>query len=90
MDGLTPISTVPPKLPHKLHNEFFGKAVVSFVIEPPGNVRSAFIKSTEWRPSGHRNDEPIGYNEAILTAVSQWRYPQRPKACSNQVSIDFQ
>ena len=88
--GLTPIKTVPPKLPPRLHNEFFGKAQVSFVINPAGQVQSPIIVSAEWHPVGRSAGQPIGYNEAILSAVAQWRYPHREHACRHQVPVEFQ
>jgi hypothetical protein len=88
--GLTPTSTVPPKLPPRLHSQFSGTAQVSFVINPAGQVHSPVIVSAEWHPVGHSTGQPVGYNEAILSAVAQWRYPHRQQACSHQVPIEFQ
>ena len=88
--GLTPTSTVLPKLPPRLHNEFSGKAQVSFVIDPAGQVRSPAIVSAEWHPIGRSRGQPVGYNEAILSAVAQWRYPTRGNWCSHKVPIEVQ
>jgi hypothetical protein len=88
--GLAPSYTVPPKLPPRLHNEFSGKAVVAFVITPSGHVQSASIISAEWHPEGRSTGQPIGYNEAVLSAVAQWRYPKRPQACRQQAPVVFQ
>lgn len=88
--GLTPISTVLPKLPPLLHNEFSGKAHVSFVISPVGQVHSPAIVSAEWHPIGRSHGQPFGYNKAILSAVSQWRYPTRGNWCSHEVPIEVQ
>ena len=88
--GLAPVSTVPPKLPPRLHNEFSGKAEVSFVISPSGHVQSPVIVSAEWHPSGRSTGQPIGYNEAILFAVTQWRYSHRPQACRHRIPVEFQ
>lgn len=88
--GLTPKSTVPPRLPPRLHNEFSGKAQVSFVIGPAGQVQSPVIVSTEWHPVGRSAGQPIGYNEAVLSVVAQWRYPRRPNACRHLVPVEFQ
>ena len=88
--ALTPTSTTPPKLPPRLHNEFYGKAQVSFVISPAGEVLSPVILSTEWHPVGRSSGQPIGYNEAILSSVAQWRYPSRQRACRHQVPVELQ
>src|SRR5690606_21747417 len=66
--GLASVSTVPPKLPPRPHNEFSGKAEVSFVISPSGHVQLPIIVSAEWHPVGRSTVQPIGYSEAILSA----------------------
>jgi len=87
--GLAPRSTVAPKLPPRLHNEFVGKAQVEFVISPSGQVQSPVIASAEWRPIGHHNIKPIGYDEAILLAVALWVYPPQQHACRHQAPVEF-
>ncbi len=88
--GLVPLSTVPPQLPPRLHNEFTGKAQVSFVVGPDGDVQSPIVVSSEWHPVGRSSGQPVGYDEAILAAIAQWRYPQRQRACRHQVPIEIQ
>ena len=88
--GLTPTSTVSPKLAPRLHNEFSGKAQVSFVINPAGQVHSPAIVFAEWHSIGRSRGQPVGYNEAILSAVAQWRYPTRGNACRHQVPVEVQ
>lgn len=88
--GLPPVTTAPPKLPPRLHNEFTGKAEVSFVISPSGHVQSPAIVSAEWHPVGRSTGQPIGYSEAILSAVASWRYSHRPQACRHRISVEFQ
>ena len=88
--GLAPTSTVPPKLPPRLHNEFSGKAQVSFVISTAGQVQSPVIVSAEWHPVGRSAGQPIGYNKAVLSAVVRWRYPRRQHACRHQATVEFQ
>ena len=87
---LVPESTVPPKLPPKLHNEFTGIAQVSFVIDSAGHVQSPTIVSADWHPIGRSAGQPVGYNEAILSAVALWRYPPRQQPCRHQVPVEFQ
>ena len=89
-DGLVPLSTVPPQLPPRLHNEFTGKAQVSFAVGSDGDVQAPAIVSSEWRPVGRSSGQPIGYDEAILAAVAQWRYPRRQRACRHQVPVEIQ
>ena len=86
---LAPLSIVAPRLPHRLHNEFVGKAQVSFVIGRTGRVESPSIVSTDWQPVGRSAGQPIGYSEAILAAVAQWRYPPRKSACGHEIPVEF-
>jgi len=88
--GLTPASTVAPTLPSRLHNEFTGVAQVAFVIIPSGQVQSPVVVSAAWHPIGRSNGQPVGYNEAVVAAVAQWRYPRRQHACRHQVPVEFQ
>ncbi len=85
--GLVPLSHVVPKVAPRLHNEFEGKVEVSFTIDRAGKVQSPSIVSEEWHPVGRSRGEPIGYHEAILSAVAQWRYPGRAKACRLVIPI---
>ncbi|MBB4656722.1 hypothetical protein GGR73_003295 [Xanthomonas sp. F14] len=87
--GLAPTATVAPRLPPRLHNEFSGKAQVAFVIGPTGHVQSPVIVSAERHPIGRSRGQPVGYNDAILSAVAQWRYPSREQACRHQVPVEF-
>jgi len=87
--GLAPSFTATPKLPSRLHNEFSGEAQVSFVVSVAGHVQSPTIVSSAWQPVGLSTGQPVGYNEAILSAVAQWRYPPRHRACRHRVPVEF-
>lgn len=88
--GLAPSFTAIPKLPSRLHNEFSGGAQVSFVVSVAGHVLSPTIVSSAWEPVGRSTGQPVGYNEAILSAVAQWRYPPSHRACRHQVPVKFE
>lgn len=88
--GLTPVLMVAPELPRRLHNEFIGSARVSFIIGPAGDVRSPVIVSSKWQAVGRSAGQPVGYDEAVLSAVAQWRYPHRPHACRHQAPVELQ
>ena len=88
--GLSPESSVGPKLPRKLHNEFAGTAEISLIILPTGDVLSAKVVSATWKPVGRSRGEPTGYNESIVSALSQWRYPARRVACRHTFPMEFQ
>jgi len=86
---LQPASIVAVELPPRLHNEFIGHAEVAMVIGPDGDVQSPSIVTEEWRPVGRSRGQPIGYHEAILSAVAQWRFPPREDACRHRMPIGF-
>lgn len=87
---LGPIATIPPKLPTRLHNEYEGSAVVAFELDRSGQVHSPVIVSQQWRPIGHRGRAPIGYREAILAAVSKWRFAPQATACKGRTVVSLQ
>ena len=86
---LSPIVSVQPLIPPKLHNEFEGMAVASFIVDLQGHVQSPTIASSEWHPIGRTRPNSLGYNEEILAAVRQWRYPPPPKPCIHRASFEF-
>jgi hypothetical protein len=77
-----PITTVAPKLPAILHNEYDGFALVRITISKSGLVLAPRIVTEKWTPTGHRGTKPIGYAQAILHAIAQWKYPPQKFACS--------
>ncbi len=87
---LDPIATIPPKLPARLHNEYEGSAMVAFDLDRSGQVHSPVIVSQQWRPIGHRGRAPIGYREAILAAVSKWRFAPQATACKGRTVVSLQ
>ena len=88
--AIAPTVTVAPLLPPRLHNEFSGVAQVKFVVTASGQVQSPTIVSAQWRPVGRSRGQPVGYNEAILAAVAQWRYPRMDHSCRHQIPTEFQ
>lgn len=84
-----PISRAAPRLPSKLHNEFEGHAVVQFVVSADGHVYEPSIASSDWSSVGSARGEPEGYEEAILAAITKWRYPPRTEACRATSRIEF-
>jgi hypothetical protein len=88
-DRLSPIHTVAPALPPRLHNEFTGKAVVSYIVGVDGRVQSPTIASSEWHPVGRSSGEPVGYTEAILEAVAQWQFAPQAQTCRNQSPVEI-
>ncbi|MEG3156305.1 energy transducer TonB [Lysobacter zhanggongensis] len=88
-DHLSPIHKVAPKLPPRLHNEFEGKAVVSYLVDINGSVQSPTIVSAEWHPAGRSSGQPVGYIEAILEAVAQWQFAPQAQTCRNQTPVEI-
>lgn len=87
---LDPIATIPPKLPTRLHNEYEGTAVVAFDLDRGGLVHAPVVVSQHWHPVGHRGRAPIGYREAILAAVSKWRFAPQATACKGRTVVSLQ
>lgn len=87
---LTPVAAAPPKLPARLHNEYEGTAVIGFDLDRAGQVHAPVIVSQQWHPVGHRGRAPIGYREAILAAVSKWRFAPQATACRGRTVISLQ
>ncbi|KRB10892.1 hypothetical protein ASD86_00045 [Lysobacter sp. Root690] len=46
--------------------------------------------SQQWHPFGHGGRVPIGYREAILVAVSKWRFAPRVAACKGRTIVSLQ
>jgi outer membrane biosynthesis protein TonB len=86
---LLPVVRIPPLLPPKLHNEFEGVAVASFIVDLNGRVQSPTIASSEWHPIGRTRTNSLGYNEEVLAAVRQWRYPPQPHPCIHRATFEF-
>jgi hypothetical protein len=86
---LLPVVRVPPLLPPKLHNEFEGVAVASFIVDLNGRVKSPTIASSEWHPIGRTLPNSLGYNEVVLAAVRQWQYPPQPHPCIHLATFEF-
>jgi hypothetical protein len=87
---LDPVEAASPKLPARLHNEYEGTAVVAFELDRSGQVHAPVIVSQQWRPIGHRGRAPIGYREAILAAVSKWRFAPQATACKGRTVVSLQ
>lgn len=84
---LEAVHRVPPELPPKLHNDFEGYAVIQFVVDEDGTVDRPNIEAAQWHPIGLSGGEPEGYEEAILAAISKWRYPPRAQPCRAMMTM---
>ena len=87
--SMSPVVSVPPMLPPKLHNDFEGSAVVTFIVDREGRVQSPTIASSEWHPVGNTRPNSVGHNDVILSTVRQWRYPPQARSCRHRVPFDF-
>jgi TonB family protein len=85
-----PIVRVAPEFPPKLHNEFEGHAQVEYTVTSNGAVRDARIVSAEWRPVGNARAESQCYDDAILLAVSRWKYAPVERPCIGTTRITFE
>lgn len=86
---LSPIQAVAPKLPSRLHNEFEGTAWVAYIVDVDGRTRSPRIVSASWKPIGRSRGQPVGYAQAAVAAVEQWRFPPQAKPCRNLTPMEF-
>ncbi len=86
---LSPVHAVAPRLPPGPHNEFEGTALVEYIVGVDGRVQSPRIVSATWKPIGHSRGQPVGYAEAILAAVGQWRFVAQIRPCRNRTPMDF-
>jgi hypothetical protein len=86
---LNPVNSIAPRLPVRLHNEYEGKVIVAYTIDKAGRVHKPFIISASWRPVGHSGKGPVGYNEALLTAVARWIYPPQHKPCRKETTVEI-
>jgi hypothetical protein len=87
---LRPTTTVPPELPRILHNEFEGTIQVEVVVLPTGEVSAVRAVSSSIRPIGRARGEPVGYAEATVAAVREWRFPPQPYACQHMVPVSIE
>ena len=81
-----PIKVFAPTFPPRLHNEFVGTITVAFRLEN-GVVQEPWILRRELRPVGNARGEPFGYDEAVLSAVSKWRYSRSISSCHTNTEI---
>lgn len=86
---LTPQHAAPPQLPSRLHNEYAGSIVVSYIVGTNGRVRSPSIVSVQLHPVGHTGNKPVGYQSAVLNAIREWQFAKRAQACRNQTPVQF-
>ena len=86
---IAPVASVAPSFPPRLHNSFEGRAEIEIEVAAQGDVHSARILSAQWSPVGNARGEPVGYEEAILSAVSQWRYAPMAQRCVTTTRIEF-
>jgi len=87
--GLEPLRVIAPALPSKLDNEFQGTVEVGFLVTLDGKVSSPHIHHRNLYPVGHGGKAPVGYDKAVLDAVSEWRYPTRAYACYEHTTVEF-
>ena len=83
------LANVAPELPLQSHNTFEGYAIVEFDLSDDGTVQQPQILSSEWSPIGNARGEPNGYEEAILSAVRQWRFAAQEHPCRGTRRVTF-
>ena len=84
---LKPLKTMIPQIGNS-HGVFEGEARVEAVVLPTGNVESARIISSEWRPVG-RHGSTKWADKAVLEAVMNWKYPLVAERCLKVVPFEL-
>lgn len=84
-----PLHAVAPKFPATLHNEFEGSYDVRFIVGVDGRTRDVHVHANNLKPIGRTRGHPVGYDEAVLSAVRQWRYARQPKSCHVSTSVQI-
>jgi hypothetical protein len=70
-----------PQSPDEASDAYSALVKIGFVVDEEGRVRSPEILSELWRREGELESVPDSYNEALITAVEQLRYPAQRKPC---------
>ncbi len=84
-----PQHAVAPKFPTTLHNEFEGSYNVRFIVGVDGRTRDVHVHANNLRPIGRTRGHPVGYDEAVLAAVRQWRYARQPRSYHVSTSVQI-
>ena len=64
-------------------------ATVDYIVGVDGRVQAPRIVSASWKPIGRSRVQPVGYAEAILAAVGQWRFAAQARPCRNRTPMQF-
>ncbi len=85
--GLAPVYSKQPVLPRYLHNEHSGEITTHFTVLADGSVHNPIVFSARWRSVGKSQRPPKDYEDAVIKALSQWRYPRQREACLHEATI---
>ena len=86
-EGLAPLHSEAPRLPRHLHNEYSGEVVTLFTVLADGTVHNPIVFTTRWQRVGKARAEPKGYEDAVIEALGNWRYPTQQEACLHGATI---
>jgi len=74
-------------MPRHLHNEFSGEITTYFTVLADGSVYNPIVFSAKWQGVGNAHGQPKGYEDAVIEALSQWRYPKQQQACLHEATV---
>ncbi len=96
-DQLAPSYTESPRFPYWTINRFTGTAEVTATVQTDGTVvNPRIIATSDWTPIATKWDsekesytEPLGYENAILDAVSRYTFPPVDQECSIALAVEI-
>ena len=63
--------------------------MVEYIVGVDGRVQAQRIVSADRKPIGRSRGQPVGYAEAILAAVGQWRFATRARPCRHRSPVEI-
>ena len=92
-DSLVPVQRVFAKLPERhVGLAWTYDVTASFVVDVDGSVVAPKISQSRFSVvSNGAAPTPVGFDAAVIAAISQWKYPRRASPCSAsaQQSMSF-
>jgi hypothetical protein len=84
---LQPTVQPPPEFP--AYGNWELSVTVRFFVDTEGRVFVASVWEAKWSLEGEIGKLPIRFENAIVDAVSNWRFPARSRPCAGSVSRTF-
>ena len=85
-----PVTVVAPIIPIQLHVQVSGVIVASVMVEKDGSVTNPVIARAELVSLDRGKVSTSAYEQAVLTAAAQWRFPSSRSRCAREVTFEIQ